>query len=160
MVTGKKVNFTFNQTIFLPFFGRTKTCSLRFLKNSREISLHDLDLESFYFTLGKEWKPKLFTFHLSGKGLKNICFTFHLSNSRLYIAGQKREWMQSIHQSRMRWDINQNLPYGPISLSSRRSIIQPESTLIQLRISPGASTKGNTFNPKNDFFFRSVDLNP
>ena len=65
------------------------------------------------------------------------------------MAGQKGEWMQSIHRSRMEWDINQNLPYGPISLSSRRSIIPPESTLIQLRISPGASTKGNTFNPKN-----------
>ena len=49
LVTGKKETFTFNQTIFLPFFGRTKTCSLKFLKNSREISLHDLDLESFLF---------------------------------------------------------------------------------------------------------------
>ena len=76
------------------------------------------------------------------------------------MAGQKGELMQSIHRSRMEWDKNQNLPYGPISLSSRRSIIPPESTLIQLRISLEPQQKETLSIQEIDFFFRSVALIP
>ena len=52
------------------------------VKNSREFSLLDLDLEAFWFhfsLLKKEWKHFFFTFHFSKKSESLFFFTLHFS---------------------------------------------------------------------------------
>ena len=81
----------------------------RIVKNSREFSLLDLDLEAFWFhfsLLEKEWKHFDFTLHFSKKS-ESILFSLCTSRKRVkayffHFALLEKEWKPKLFTSRIK----------------------------------------------------------